>query len=148
MIRQVKQKNTDRRGAAMVELALVLPIFFAVVFGIIEFGRAMMVSQIVTNAAREGARMAILDDSTNQEVSDWVEQFLDDALGLDKQYVTTTITVTAAPGNDNPANILANTERRDLCKIQVSVPFDKVSLLPGDYLNGKNLVGECAMRHE
>ena len=34
------------------------------VFGMIEFGRAMMVKQILTNASRDGARMAILDSTT------------------------------------------------------------------------------------
>ena len=38
------------RGAAAVEMALVMPIFVSVVMGIIEFGRGMMVGQIVTNA--------------------------------------------------------------------------------------------------
>ena len=39
------------------------------VFGMIEFGRAIMVQQVLTNAAREGARVAILD-STDVDASD------------------------------------------------------------------------------
>ena len=50
--------SDSRGGAAIVEVAMTLPIFFLVVFAIIEFGRAMMVSQLLTNAAREGARKA------------------------------------------------------------------------------------------
>ena len=38
--------------------------FFMLVFGMIEFGRAIMVEQILTNAAREGARVAVLDSAT------------------------------------------------------------------------------------
>ena len=34
------------------------------VFGMIEFGRAIMVQQVLTNASREGARVAILDSPT------------------------------------------------------------------------------------
>ena len=52
-MKQLMNRRHDRRGAALVEMALVLPIFFGVVLGIVEFGRAMMVSQMVTNAARE-----------------------------------------------------------------------------------------------
>ena len=37
-------------------MALVLPIFTMLVFGIIEFGRGFMIMQLVTNAAREGCR--------------------------------------------------------------------------------------------
>ena len=44
-------RKSDRRGAAVVEMAMVLPIFMMVVFGIVEFGRAMMVGQMVTRAS-------------------------------------------------------------------------------------------------
>lgn len=51
------QKND--RGATILEMALVLPILFAVIFGILEFGRAYNIFQTVTNAAREGARYSV-----------------------------------------------------------------------------------------
>ena len=62
--------------------------------------------------------------------------------------VTVTITVTAAPGNDDPNNQIGNAQPRDLVTVNVAVPFDKVSYLPGSYLNGKNLSAQSAMRHE
>jgi Flp pilus assembly protein TadG len=48
------------RGQAMVEFALVAPIFFLLLFSIIEFGRAIYYVQMLNNAAREGARYAIV----------------------------------------------------------------------------------------
>ncbi len=48
--------RTQRLGAAAVEFAIVAPLFFMLVFGCIEFGRALMVQQILTNASRVGAR--------------------------------------------------------------------------------------------
>ncbi len=66
----------------MVEMALVLPVFVALMLGVIEFGRAIMVGQLVTNAAREGCRQAILDGSTNTAVSDFVKQFLADTANV------------------------------------------------------------------
>ena len=57
----------NRQGAAVVEFAVVAPIFSMLVFGMIEFGRAIMVEQILTNAAREGARVAVLDSATSDE---------------------------------------------------------------------------------
>jgi Flp pilus assembly protein TadG len=142
------RQSSGRRGAAMVEMALVLPIFFAVVLGIIEFGRAMMVGQMVTNAAREATRLAIVDGSTNTSVETWVEEFLESSIDVDAADVTVTITVTAAPGNDDPNNQIGNAQPRDLVTVNVAVPFDKVSYLPGSYLNGKNLSAQSAMRHE
>jgi hypothetical protein len=44
-------------------MAIVLPVLLLLVFGIIEMSNAWRTFQVVTNAAREGARVAILDDS-------------------------------------------------------------------------------------
>ena len=139
-----------RRGAAMVEMALVLPVFLMLIMGIIEFGRAMMVSNLVTNAAREGARMAVLDGSTNTDVQNAVRTFLQGAISssLTTGDIGISITVTPAPGNPNPANNLASTSPRDLIAVQVALPFNKVALIPGNYLAGKTLTGSSAMRHE
>jgi Flp pilus assembly protein TadG len=53
----VKSK-TNERGAAAVELAIILPLLLLILFGIIEFGRAYNVQVSLTQAAREGARYA------------------------------------------------------------------------------------------
>jgi Flp pilus assembly protein TadG len=45
-------------GASMVEFAIILPILFLFLFGIIDFGRALFQYNNLTNAAREGARFA------------------------------------------------------------------------------------------
>src|SRR5512134_4022081 len=96
--------TSDRRGAALVETALVLPIFFMVVLGIIEFGRAMMVAQLLNNGAREGARLAIMTGSTNTEVDTAVRNFVASSVGVDPAKLTVTITVTPYPGNPDPGN--------------------------------------------
>ena len=48
------------RGAAAVELAIVLPLLLLLVGGIIDFGRLMFAEVMVTNAAREGARSLVV----------------------------------------------------------------------------------------
>lgn len=56
--------SAKERGAAMVEMALVLPILVLLVFGIIEFGRAYNAQITLTHAAREGVReFAVTQDS-------------------------------------------------------------------------------------
>ena len=57
-----------RRGAAAVEFAVVAPVFFILIFGMIEFGRMVMVQQVITNASREGARLSVLDGTTATDV--------------------------------------------------------------------------------
>jgi len=54
----IRTRLRSDRGAASVELALVLPVLLLVVFGIIDFGRAYNSKILVGAAAREGARVA------------------------------------------------------------------------------------------
>ncbi len=49
-----------RRGAAIVEMAVVTPLLLTMIFGVIEFGNSFMIRQMLTNAAREGARVAVI----------------------------------------------------------------------------------------
>jgi Flp pilus assembly protein TadG len=50
----------SERGSALLEMALTLPLLLLICVGIFEFGRAYQTQQVLTNAAREGARVAIL----------------------------------------------------------------------------------------
>jgi len=50
-------------GQSLVEFALVMPIVLLMLVGIMEFGRAWNVQQVITDAAREGARQAVLANS-------------------------------------------------------------------------------------
>ena len=57
-----------QKGQALIELALVLPIFFVLVFGIVDIGRYIYMSHAVVEAAYEGARVAgIYSDPWYQE---------------------------------------------------------------------------------
>lgn len=49
------------RGQALVEFAIVAPLFFLVLFGIVEAGRFMLFYETLNNATREGARFAIVN---------------------------------------------------------------------------------------
>jgi Flp pilus assembly protein TadG len=50
----------DKDGQSIIEFALVLPILLMVLFGITEFGRAIMVTNILHTACREGARAGVV----------------------------------------------------------------------------------------
>ena len=84
-----RRKRSDR-GAAAVEFAIVLPIFLMLVFGAIDFGYYLYVTEIVTNAAREGARAGSVvalgvgqDAVASKTASDTTKSYLTNA-GLTK----------------------------------------------------------------
>jgi Flp pilus assembly protein TadG len=52
------------RGTALLETAITLPLILLISVGIFEFGRAFQTWEVLTNAAREGARVAVLPNST------------------------------------------------------------------------------------
>jgi hypothetical protein len=55
-----RSRWSPERGQSMAEMALVLPLFLLLVFGIVEIGRAFAARQALTSAAREGARILVL----------------------------------------------------------------------------------------
>lgn len=80
----------DERGSQIVEAALVLPLLLLVLLGILDFGLLFQRYEAVTNAAREGARVAILPGYTDADVENRVQQYLTDA-GLTAAPTTTVI---------------------------------------------------------
>lgn len=63
MNRRLVRNARQDRGAAAVEFALLLPLLLFLIFGIIDFGRALNAQITLTQAAREGARLAALGES-------------------------------------------------------------------------------------
>ena len=61
----MRSLREERRGQTLVEFALVLPLLVLVLVGIFDFGRAIFAYNTVSNAAREGARLAIVDQTTS-----------------------------------------------------------------------------------
>lgn len=137
----------SRRGTAVVETAVVIPIFFMVVLGIAEFGRALMVSNMLTNAAREGARLSVIKGTTAQEVKDTVIAQVQSTVGVALGNNDVSVTVAPYTGNPNPNNEPANANTRDLCTVQVSVNYTAVAYVVR-FLGGAKLRGQAAMRHE
>ena len=125
-----------RRGAAAVEFAVVAPIFLLLVFGMIEYGRMVMVQQVLTNASREGARIGVLDGSTNEEVLDRVTHYLTSG-SIQGANITVTPTNPEDAGFGEPVTVT------------VDIDFSQVSWLPSPmYLGGTTLSATTVMRRE
>jgi Flp pilus assembly protein TadG len=126
----------QRRGAAAVEFAIVAPLFFLLVMGMIEYGRMVMVQQVITNASREGARRAVLDGATTTAVQSTVTSYM-----TSSSISGATITVTPNP----PSSAASGSP----ITVTVSIPFSQVSWLPSPmYLGAKTLSATTVMRRE
>jgi len=66
----------NQRGAALIETAITLPLVLLVSVSIFEFGRAYQTWQVLTNAAREGSRVAVLEAYTDAQVTTVVRNYL------------------------------------------------------------------------
>src|SRR5690349_22927626 len=62
MKRRTWMKQARDRGAAAIEFALLFPLLMLIVFGIIDFGRALNAQITLTQAAREGVRLDALGE--------------------------------------------------------------------------------------
>ena len=107
----------NHRGAARSETAITLPLVLLVTVAIFEFGRAYQTWQVLTNAAREGARVAVLTGTTDAQVKKAVKDYADIGgvvVTDDKISIDRTIALAVGTGS----------------KITVAFPFDFMVLNP------------------
>ena len=107
-----------RRGQALVEFALVLPLLMLLILGIVEFGRAWNAKQILTDAAREGARLSVVGDPSitdTSQVNPTIRTIIALA-GLDSSTVTISYPDGFKTGTGNVTSVM------------VSLPFQFVVL--------------------
>lgn len=137
MARHTFRRRPDRRGASVAEFAIVAPLLVLLGFGLIEFGRMVHVQQILTNAAREGARFVASESATSTTTATSAVQSYLASAGVSGATIafTPSDVSTAQPGDE--------------MECEVSVTFDDVSWLPTPmYISGATLSGIAVMRRE
>ena len=105
----------DQRGAALIEMAFALPLLLLISIGILEFGRAFQTWQILTNAAREGARVAVLPGIDDSMVTARVQEYVQ--AGVLDPNVTTQVTI------QRSVSISYGSGTASGSKVTVSYPF-------------------------
>lgn len=118
MMRSVR--NRRERGAAAVEFAIIFPVLFLLLAGIIDFGRAFFYQVQLANAAREGTRAAVVGSLTVDEIK--------------------TRTAAAVPGM-NPADltypvITQCPSGSGNATVEVAAPFEWIVLKPAIQIIG------------
>jgi Flp pilus assembly protein TadG len=126
MLRLIRRRRKNgEKGQALVEFALIVPIFLILLFAIVDFGMGFYSWITVTNAAREGARLgAVL--ATQQEIEDRVYE----SVNLPDEATKMNVTVTNAQGE--PGESVA---------VQVDYDYDLITPLAGlvQFVSGDTL---------
>jgi len=151
----------NQKGATAVEFAIILPLFITLIFGIVEFGLYLFNKQVITNAAREGARFGIVVRSpriSNDEIKAKVIEFSEQHLVT---FGSGTIVVPTDPDTmDKPFFERRDSEENLLLKdadgnpilggfgdsltVEVTYPYDSLFLSS----LGVDITAKCTMRME
>jgi hypothetical protein len=136
----------DRRGAAMVEFALVCPLFLLLLGGIIEFGQAFRIQHALSNAARRGARSAIVEGTTVSTVKSTISAHCTKMLNVSAADIDITVAINGVSGG----NLSEEKKKGDAILVTVSVPFSKAGVGFYSYIFPKNtrLSSSCILEHE
>jgi Flp pilus assembly protein TadG len=123
MIRRPSNRNTSgkklpRFGSAVVELALVLPVIVLIVFGSIEANNAIYLQQVLTEVAYQGALEGVDISSTEQNVVDRMQDYIDQTA-----FTGVTFDVVGTDGTDFDDLISGETFR-----VSVTAPYESMSI--------------------
>jgi Flp pilus assembly protein TadG len=144
---EARRRIADERGAAAVEFAIVVSLFFLLVFGIIDFGMGFQQWNATSNAAREGARKAAVDPS----IADIEARVRDSVPYLDQSRLS--VAVTCAPGGGptyGPCPSSDSWTEGDLVKVTVDYGYRFITPLGAMIGMGSsmNLHSESEVRFE
>jgi TadE-like protein len=120
--RSLVRRMAGQRGQALIETALTLPIVLVISISIFEFGRALQVWQMLTNAAREGARVAVLPGADVTGIKERVLLYME-AGGLDRRNANQ-ITV------NSTAQIIMSGNPVSASQITIAYPYSFMLLNP------------------
>jgi Flp pilus assembly protein TadG len=131
-----------RRAASAVEFAIVAPVFFLIVLGLVEVGRACMVIQQMTEASRRACRQGVVEGTTSATIKQTAVDYLN-SVGIKGE--TAGVNINDAPADSVEAqNMPAYTE----ITVVVSIPVSSCTWLPGGRFLTGSLSGQYTMRRE
>jgi Flp pilus assembly protein TadG len=129
----MKPANGKRRGAAVVEMAVVAPLIFLLFMAAFEFARLNMIRHTTEVAAFEGCRRGIVPGATTDAVRNRVQTVLA-AIGIDDA------TVEIEPTTLTRADLTIT--------VQVTVAWDQYTWLPARFAAASPIQRSCTLRRE
>jgi Flp pilus assembly protein TadG len=150
-------KSSKRRGATVAETAVVLPVFFVMLFGFIEFGHVFMTIHTLNSAARRAARLGVSEGATSADVDTLAKQVVGSAIRVSAATVlikdasifdTADLDASTVDYASLPNVELSTAERRQLFLVRVSVDYADVAILGPRWLGHLQVYGQAVMRRE
>jgi Flp pilus assembly protein TadG len=139
-------RRRNERGTAIVEAAIILPVFLTFLFAVFEAGRFMNAEQVVTNAAREAARYAVAPLSgTNGPISPAMTAA--DIDPIVQQYLSSAGFTGSVTIFDPNLLVQTGAIQTSYTHVRVEVPYT-VLTMPVFNMLQINLSGEALMRNE
>lgn len=151
------QRSTDSRihkrlGGAVVEFAIVVPLFFLFLFAAIEFGRLNMVRHMVDNAAYEAARNAMVPGASTQEAINEANRVLalTGITGAQTHIATVQlgeVEVVEEEGEEEIVNEQIDDETIQVT-VTITVPFAANAFLTPAFATDANIVSSSTLKTE
>lgn len=129
------------RGMSSVEFAFVAPVMVLLVLGIFEIGRACMVTELLTEAARRACRQGVIEGTDSTTIQDTATNYLT-SVGISGESASVYVN-DALAGSSDVGSMPAYTE----ITVVVSVPIANVAWTPIWFVPG-SLTGQYTMRRE
>lgn len=140
IVTQQKYLYQKTKGAVLVELALVLPIFFILIFSMVELGWIIHTRLTMSQAAREGARVLAMNATSLREAESLSSQYL-----ADMGYNPSSFSISA---HDTDPNCISS---RPIVSMHISTLISDISLIGDPFnvlTNLRNLNVEVTLRKE
>lgn len=141
------KRSGNRKGAAVVEFALLSPVLALLALGAIDAGQLVNVSQVINDASREGARFAVRSDTTDAAtVKAAVDAYVNDALPGE---VSVTVEIGDSYGIGIPGDDLSGVDSGTPITVRVMLQYDTVRWLRHlPFLDAMSIETETVMRRE
>ena len=151
-------RRSGRRGTTVVEVAVSLPIFLIFVFGLIEYGRIQLVSNMLRASCRGAARYGSTEGVTTNDVESRVRDMLSASMDTNKVAVLIKDASVFDEDGDRPATAadfdampdiqLTTAKPRQLFLVRASITYNDIALVPMPTFANAVLTGQVFIRHE
>ena len=141
----------ERSGTTVVEFAFIAPVFILMLFGLLEFGRAVMLKQIVTDVASEGCRTAVVSKGkTTQDVHDAITATLQGRSVPEPAIHAIHIEEQPLGGGDfTDVSDLSDVERGQPIRVTIEIQLGATSWLPNVFFSDATIIdGQAQMKRE